>query len=496
MRIDKSGKQDSSGGVGYFMLGVIGAVMVLAVAGCMTVGPDYSPVSPDAPSQWQTELQGGLVQGDASPETLAKWWECLNDDTLSSLESRVASGNLELKAARARLMEARALRGVSRSKLFPTLDVNASATEFRTSKNGTTGVGVEKELYSAGFDAGWEIDLFGGVRRSVEASQASLEAAGEDLRDVMVSMLAETALNYIEVRTYQARLAATKASIKAQEDVYLLNKSRFEAGMISELAMQQSLYGLERSRAAVPTLEAGLSASENRLAVLLGEKPGALNAELEEVKPIPVLPATVAVGMPAETMRNRPDIRRAERQLAAQTALVGVAVADLYPKLHLPGSIGLQSVSTGDLVNSDSRMWSVGPVVSWNIFDAGAIRQSIAVQSARQEQALVQYDSTVLQALNEVENVLTAYAKEQNRHTSLSSAIAAARRAEELARDQYKAGLVDFTNVLDTQQALLSLENDMAQNEGTMVSNLVRLYKAMGGGWIADSDGGSDKRKD
>jgi NodT family efflux transporter outer membrane factor (OMF) lipoprotein len=253
--------------------------------------------------------------------------------------------------------------------------------------------------------------------------------------------------------------------------------------MISELAMQQSRYGVERSRAAVPTLESGLAAAKNRLAVLLGEKPGALNALLEETAPIPTLPATVAVGVPADTLRNRPDIRKAERQLAAQTARVGVATSDLYPKLRLAGTLGLESIDGGELLSGDSLAWSVGPAASWNIFNAGAVRQNIAVQSALVDQALVQYEVTVLQALEEIENVLIAYAKEQNRHEYLTSAITAARRADELAREQYQAGLVDFSNVLDTQQALLSLEDELAQNEGTMVSNLVRLYKAFGGGW-------------
>jgi NodT family efflux transporter outer membrane factor (OMF) lipoprotein len=462
---------------------LIGAAVMSTAAGCMTVGPEYAPVSPDAPSQWSVELKGGLVQEKTASAEMASWWDCLNDGVLSSLEARVANGSLELKAARARLLEARALRGVSRASLFPTLGATGAITSYRTSENGTSGVQLEDVLYSAGFDAGWEVDLFGGVHRAVEASQANLEAAREDYRDVMVSMLAEVALNYIEVRTYQARLASTMENIAAQEKVYQLNRSLFEAGMISELAMQQSRYGVERSRAAVPTLESGLAAAKNRLAVLLGEKPGALNALLEETAPIPTLPATVAVGVPADTLRNRPDIRKAERQLAAQTARVGVATSDLYPKLRLAGTLGLESIDGGELLSGDSLAWSVGPAASWNIFNAGAVRQNIAVQSALVDQALVQYEVTVLQALEEIENVLIAYAKEQNRHEYLTSAITAARRADELAREQYQAGLVDFSNVLDTQQALLSLEDELAQNEGTMVSNLVRLYKAFGGGW-------------
>jgi len=246
------------------------------------------------------------------------------------------------------------------------------------------------------------------------------------------------------VRTFQARLAVIKANIKTQQDGYDLNQSRYQAGLINELAVQESLRILENSRSQIPTLETGLEATKNRLAVLLGEQAGKLSRELSAKQPIPALPPTVAVGIPAETLRQRPDIRRAERNLAAQTARIGVAKAELYPKFHLIGSVGLD-----------------GPGVSWNIFRGGAIRQNIKVQTALQEQALIQYESTVLSALEEVENALVAYA----------------------AQDIYQAGLVDFNNVLDAQRALLIIQDQLAQSEGAVTSNLVRLYKALGGGW-------------
>jgi len=336
---------------------------------------------------------------------------------------------------------------------------------------------------AAGFDAGWELDVFGGVRRSVEAAQANLEATQDDLHDVMVSLLAEVALNYVEVRTYQARLAVAGANIKAQEETYQLNRSRYQAGIIDDLVVQQSLYNLEYTRSIIPMLQTGLEAAKNRLAVLLGEKPGEIHQELAEKKPIPMLPVTVAVGIPAETLRHRPDIRRAERNLAAQTARIGVATAELYPKFRLMGTIGLESISTGDFLESASRTWSIGPGISWNIFHGGAIRQNIKVQSALQEQAMIQYESAVLKAQEEVENVLVAYDKEQRRRESLARATDAARRAVLLARDQYQAGLVDFSNVLMAQRSLLSFQDELAQSEGAVVSNLVRLYKALGGGW-------------
>jgi NodT family efflux transporter outer membrane factor (OMF) lipoprotein len=455
--------------------------IILAFSGCTTVGPDYTRVTPKAPEKWHSQLQRGLREEPLNPETLAHWWTTLNDPELSSLMDRAVKGNLTLKDAQSRLREARALRGISKADLFPTLDTGASVTKRRSSENSDTG--TESTLYAAGFDASWELDVFGGVRRSIEAAQANLEATHADLLNVLVSLVAEVALNYVDVRTYQARLSSAYANIKTQQETYELNRSRYEAGIIDELAVKQALYNLERSRSQIPTLEIGLEAAKNRLAVLLGESPGALHQKLNEPKPIPVPPMTVAVGVPAETLRNRPDIRRAERDLAAQTARIGVATADLYPKFRLFGTIGIESLSSQDFLEWDSRTWSIGPGVSWNIFDAGAIRQNIKVQTARQEQALIQYESTVLNAQEEVENVLVAFAKEQRRRESLFKATEAARQADLLARDRYQAGLVDFNNVLIAQLALISFQDELVQSDGAVTTNLVRLYKVLGGGW-------------
>lgn len=456
-------------------------ILTLAFVGCAAVGPDYTRVEPQTPDEWHTELQGGLIAGRMDPQTLAYWWSTLNDTQLDSLVARAISGNLDLKNARVRVREARALRGISKADLFPTLDAGASVSKQHASENSENG--TESRLYTAGFDAGWELDVFGGVQRSVEAAQANLEAVQEDLYDVLVSLLAEVALNYIEVRTFQARLAVTEANIKTQQETYDLNQSRYEAGIIDELAVQQSLRILETSRSQIPVLKTGLEAAKNRLAVLLGEQPGKLHREFAVRRPIPELPNTVVVGIPAETLRHRPDIRRAERNLAAQTARIGVATADLYPKFRLFGTIGLESLSSEDFFEWASRTWSIGSGVSWNIFQGGAIRQNIEAQTARQEQALIQYEDAVLRALEEVENILVAYAKEQIRRESLSKAAFAAQRATMVAKDQYEAGLVDFNNVLDAQRSLLVLQDGLNQSNGAVITNLVRLYKALGGGW-------------
>ena len=461
----------------YPIMILFAIIMVLVLSGCAAVGPDYFPVKPKVPEKWSSKLQGGLTTGLPKPETMAYWWRVLNDPELSSLIERVVSGNLDLQVARTRVRVARARRGVSRADFFPVLDGGASATKNRDSS------GEEYELYSTGFDASWELDIFGGIRRSVEASNAEIEFAQENLHDVLVSLLAEVALNYVNVRTYQNGLTVVEENLKTQQETYDLNHSRFQAGIINELAVQQSLYNLERTRSQIPIFQIRLEAAKNRLAVLLGKEPGAVHAELATRKPIPTPPTKLVVGVPAETLRHRPDIRRAERRVAAQTARVGVATADLYPRFMLNGSIGLESLSSGDILTAASRTWDFGPTISWKIFHGNAIRQNIEIHSALQEQALIEYEMTVLKAQEEIENVLVAYASEQHRYQALMAATEAAQQADMLAQDQYQVGLVDFNNVLDAQRSLLLLQDQLILSEGSVTANLIRLYKALGGGW-------------
>ena len=461
--------------------GLFALFMLSNMSGCAAVGPDYMPMEIEAAKIWNSELSGGLTDKTVSPTNLANWWKTLNDPILSSLMDRAVANNLDLKEARARVRESRARRGISRAALFPAIDASGSVTKSRNS--GSNGGGSETNLYAADFDAGWELDVFGGLRRSIEASDADLQASAEDLNNVLISLLAEVALNYVDTRTYQTRLVVANANLDAQQETYQLIQARVQTGLSDELTLQQARYNLENTRSQIPTLRTGLEEAKNRLAVLLGQTPGAIHAELKERKPIPVTPLEVAVGVPANTLRHRPDIRMAERELAAQTARVGVATADLYPKFTLIGSIGLESLSSGDFLTAASHIWRIGPSFSWNIFDAGAIRQNIQVQSALQEQALIQYEATILGALEEVENALIAYVEEQQRRKTLKAGKNAAQQATQLARDQYQAGLVDFSDVLDAQRSLLSFEDELAQSDGAVTSNLVRLYKALGGGW-------------
>ena len=451
---------------------------VLLLTGCMTVGPDYIVPETETPPAWNAGLGAHLRTGQADPEELARWWETFQDPVLVSLMNRAVKKNPDLKEAAARVREARARRAAAGAGMFPALDSTASFQRSGDSES-------TRNLYSAGFDARWEIDLFGGVRRSVQAAGADLQAAGEAMNDTLVTLTAEVALNYVEVRTFQARLETAETNLALQEETYRLQQALVQAGLSDWLALQRARSNLESTRALIPSLRASLEGAKNRLAVLLGELPGAVHEELARSRPVPMVPPEVSVDAPADILRRRPDVRRAERELAAQSARVGMAMAELYPRITLNGSIGLSALSSGDLFTADSRTFGYGPRITLPIFSAGSIRAGIEARSALQEQALVRYEAAVLVALEEVENALSAYAQEQVRRAALQESAQAAQEAAELAEHQYRSGLVDFTVLLDTQRSLLSAQDELARNSGTLASNLVRLYKALGGGWPA-----------
>jgi NodT family efflux transporter outer membrane factor (OMF) lipoprotein len=451
-------------------------ILITFISGCITVGPNYVRPDVEVSKAWKNQ-QGN---NGNNTEALAEWWNALGDPKLASLIERAEKGNLDLKKAQAKIREARARRGVAKAGFFPTLSATGSANRSKSSDDSG---GTTNDLYVAGFDASWELDIFGGVRRSVEATQANLEASREDRRDVLISLLAEVATNYVDVRTYQARLAVAEANLKSQEETHQLTVWLYQAGLSDDLVVQQARYNLENTRSNIPTLRIGLEEAMNRIAVLLGEQPGKIHEELTKRERIPVTPLNIAVGVPADVLRRRPDIRKAERNLASQTAAVGVAVADIYPKFTLSGTIGLEALSTGNLFSSGSRTYSFGPSTTIPLFAGGSIRQNIEVQSALQEQYLIAYETTVLNALEEVENALTAYAEEQHRKQTLTDAAAAAKQASELAKNKYQSGLIAFSDVLDAQRSLLSFEDELAKSEGTLTTNLISLYKTLGGGW-------------
>jgi NodT family efflux transporter outer membrane factor (OMF) lipoprotein len=456
----------------------------LLLSGCLTVGPDYIRPETPVPQNWHTKPAGEDVDGEQA--ALDAWWLGFSDTMLSSLLKRAKNNNWDLKKAEARIREARARRGVAISGFFPAANASGSASWSWTSDE--TGTGLTGDLYAQGFDASWEIDLFGGVRRSVEAAQANLEFSVEDRRDVLISLLSEVALNYVDVRIYQMRLDVADANLKTQEETNQLVVWRHQAGLADELAVLQARLNLESTRSKRPTLCSGLEEAMNRIAVLLGEHPGNLHKELNDRRPLPSVSGPVAVGVPADLLRRRPDIRKAERNLASQTAKIGVATADLYPKFKISGTLGLSASSLGGLFSTKNAIHSFGPSITIPLFEGGAIRQNIEVQSAIREQSLIAYQISVLTALEEVENALVALKEEQARKQSLAVAAAAAKEAARLAKVKYESGLTDFTDVLDAERSLLSTEDELVQSQGKTITNLIRLYKALGGGWLTATD--------
>ena len=457
-------------------------------AGCMAVGPDYE--QPDLfPKQgWQTPLEKGLAQAPPDMEQLSRWWTVLNDPVLTDLIRNAVENNLDVRLALERIRQYRLLKGIEEANRLPTLDTSAGATWKGTSD--ADGTGKTGMSYSADLRAGWEMDLFGRVKRSIEAADASLSAKQEALRDTLVSLVSDLAESYIDVRTAQIQLGVVKKSLSFQTESFQLTQWQLEAGLTDELDVHQARYSLENARAQIPALEDTLNQAMNRMAVLSGQTPGALHPLLTPQAPLPELPAAIAVGLPADALRRRPDIREAEYELIAQTAKVGVATADLYPKLTLSGSIGVDALTPADLIDNalDPANWarSIAAGLTHSLFDGGSIRKNIKVQSSLQELALIQYEQAILSALEEVENTLSAYVKEQDRMTHLAAAAKEAQIAQELAQQRYQAGLVDFSTVLESQQTALSYKNTLVSSQGTCVTNLITLYKVLGGGWPCD----------
>jgi multidrug efflux system outer membrane protein len=471
------------------LLFMAGVTCLLALSGC-TVGPDYVQPEIEAPDAWHAAAVEGLDDGEA---TLQTWWRVFDDEKLNDLVMRSAEGNLDLRLALWRVEEARALRGVVAGATKPQVEFSADANRSQPSDTGILGEIAPEEgfgaenLFSAGFGASWELDVFGRIRRQVEAADAETQATVEAYRDVLVSLYAETALAYVNVRTAQERLRIAQDNVEAQENTLQLTKDRFDAGLVSALDVAQAESNLASTYSLIPVIERDLNEGLNRLAVLLGENPGTLHEELDQEAPIPREPETVAMGLPAELLRQRPDVRRAERQLAAQTARIGVATADLYPTFSLAGFLGVEAVSAGDLGSGDSVTWNLGLPIRWNIFSGGRIRSQIRAEEARTNQLLANYEQTVLGALEESENAMVAYVKEVQRRERLSQAVIATQRSFNLVMTQYTAGLTDFQNVLDTQRTLLLRADDLALAEGLVIGNLVRLYRALGGGWDPDT---------
>jgi multidrug efflux system outer membrane protein len=458
------------------------ATLGVLVSGC-TVGPNYREPPALMPAEWSTSLAGG-ENGD--PAALGSWWAMFKDPQLDDLIATAEHENLPLRIAQARIREARAERDVVAGAQGPDLATEASYTRDRFSANGwpqLPGIPLDYSLYTVGFDASWELDVFGGTRRAVEAANAELGAAEYSRRDLLVSLLAEVARSYIDARAYQQRLAVTRQNIAVEQDILNLTRSRFQSGLSGDLDVQQATALLTSTQSQVPSLQASFDRSVHHLAILIAQPPAALQDRMSGIKPIPLTPPDVPVGLPSDLLRRRPDIQRTERELAAATARIGAATAELFPKFSLTGDIGLVSMSPGRVAEAVSRSWTAGPVMQWNLFEAGRLRANIRVQNARQQQALDSYQQGILLALEDVENALNAYAKEHTRRDSLQQSVDANQQALGLSRQLYQNGLVDFLQVLDSERALYATQAALIESDQAVAVNLVQLYKALGGGW-------------
>ena len=451
------------------------------LTGC-AVGPNYQPPKAVAPGNWAEPTIGGTTNRSIS---LTHWWQAFNDPELDSLIGRALKANHDLRLATGRLHEARAQRAGGQWDLLPTLDGRAAYVDARSSQNAQIFpiTKINTDTYDAHFDATWELDVFGGKRRGVEALDATVAATEADRHDVLVSVLAEVARNYVELRGYQRRLAIARDNIAAQQAALELTRTRFKGGISSQLDVAQAAALLAGTQSQLPVLRAATQQTLHRLAVLIGQPPAALLVELATENAIPPVPPEVPVGLPSELLRRRPDLRRAERQLAATTARRGVETAELFPKFSLVGTAGLQSLSFSDWFTGGSRYWSAGPTVQWRLFEFGRIRSQIKAANAREEQALATYERAVLLALEDVENALVNYAQEQDRRRSLREQVAANRQSVELANQLYSKGSSNFLEVLDAKRSLYRAEDDLAQSDRAVSINLIMLYKALGGGW-------------
>ena len=465
------------------------AFLVGTQSGCM-VGPNYQRPKTSPSPLWTSPMHGGETN---SPVDLAHWWRNFGDTNLDALMLTAVQSNLTLQIAEAHVREARAQRSVVSGALWPSIGSEAGYSRNLYGKHAfppLTGFGIPLgySLYNVDFDAAWELDIFGGTRRAVEAAGAQIGAAEYGQRDVLISVLAEVARDYISARGYQQRLDIARENIGAEENALSLATNRFANGLGNELDVQQAKALLKNTQAQIPSLQTGFDQSVYALSVLLGQPPGTLMADMSVQKEIPITPPVVPVGLASDLLVRRPDVQQAERELAAATAQIGVAKADLFPKFSLTGLAGLQSTSAGTWLNYASRYWTVGPTVQWELFEAGSIVANVHVQNARQQAALAQYQQTVLVALQDVENALTAYAREQVRRESLEESVAADQRALLLATQQYKSGLVDFLNVLTSESALYNEQDTLVLSDQTVSLDLVQLYKALGGGWEEENE--------
>ncbi len=458
---------------------IAASLLALSLAAC-TVGPDYTPPKAEAPTAWQGK------QSQADFAQIQQWWSSFHDAELDSLVKRAIDGNLDIKMAEQRILQARAQKDVAAAGYYPTVSGSGQVAHAHV-PNALANLpsGNNLNFFEAGLTMSWELDLWGKTRRAEESADASLGANIEDRRAVLVTLLGEIGQNYSALRAAQMRLEIAKRNLKAEQELVDITRAKYSGGLGSELEVAQSEAQLANVMAVLPQLETIVVQQGNAIAVLMGQEPGSLAAELGTPGALPPAPPSLPAALPSDVVRNRPDIREAERRLAAANAQIGVAEAAKYPTLSLDPQAALAAGTVHQLFSSAAGLWVASAAVKGPIFDGGKIDANVRSATAQTEEARLNYKKTVLTAFREVEDALVAYDAEQRRHQQLVNARDASHRALDRATELYKAGLGDFLNVLDGERNLYTAEDAVAQSEQTLTQQTVSLYKALGAGWQA-----------
>jgi outer membrane protein, multidrug efflux system len=465
----------------------------LLVAGCRAVGPDYAAPKPSVPASF---AEAGRASGQVSeaPFSDDAWWRNFEDSTLDALIAQALKSAPDLTEAQARVREARALQGIAGAGRYPSADATGEYARNLGSNNVPTGVppgglgpGIHSNLWQAGFDASWEIDIFGGVRRTIEAADANFQAVAEDRADVILTLLAEVARDYIDLRGAQRRIEVAQKNLAIEKDLLALTQSLLAAGLAPRQDMLRAEAQVRDIEAAIPEFETDERAAAYRIAALIGRPFTEVSAELSTPRPIPQSSSEVPVGLPSELLKRRPDVRSAERRIAAANARIGIAQADLYPHFSLTGVAGIESLSFSSFGNASSGYYQIGPGITWRIFDAGRIRFQVQAESARTAEATAAYERSVLDAFRDVETALVSCANTKVRRNQLAAESAADTEATDIAKLLYERGVESFLPVLDAERSLYAADDALAQSERDSALALIALYKSLGGGWPSAS---------
>lgn len=454
-------------------------LLITCVVSSCNVGPSFVKPQPKMPADFASRANAAHAA-----EVDATWWRKLNDSTLNELVAQADAQNKDIAAARSRLLEARALWRESRFNYAPTVTFGSTYDSVRNGATSFSGLRTrDYELYRTGFDADWELDFFGRIRNSVKAAKANSSAMDANLHDLLISLQSEIAINYLELRGAQAQLTVANENAGNQSDALNIAEASLKGGRGTQLDVARANALWNATLAQIPTHQENIAKSIHRIAVLCGQNPSELRPRLQSIKKQPSAPARIGIVKPEELLRRRPDIRVAEDILAAETARIGVAVADLFPRVTFSGRIDLEASTLSSLTGRNSDGFTLGPRITWAAFNLGRVRQQIAAAGRRADTALARYEQTVLLALEEAENALTSYDRERIRLHHLEASAASAREAATLARKRYQDGIADFLTVLDAERVALNAQNDIALSRTRVATAWVRIYKAMGGGW-------------